>query len=74
MGFPVSAQPSYVYQSPSGDIFRIRIPDDLRDLVGKCEFRYSLRAGALRLAKYRARCIASFIQQLFEKVRKRMTE
>lgn len=68
MGLVVSA-PSYMYQSPSGYIFRLRIPKDLRSLVGKCEFRYSLRSGALREAKYRARCIASFIQQLFEKVR-----
>jgi hypothetical protein len=67
MGFPVSAQPSYVYQSPSGYIFRLRIPDVIKPAVGRVEFRYSLRAGALRVAKYRARCIASFIQQLFEK-------
>ena len=63
-----------MYQSPSGYIFRLRIPNDLRRLVGKCEFRYSLRAGALRIAKHRARCIASYIQQLFIKIRKNMTE
>lgn len=66
--------PSYIYQTPSGYIFRLRVPDDIKPLVGRVEFRYSLRAGALRVAKYRARCIASFIQQLFEKVRERMTE
>ena len=75
MGFSVSTrQPSYVYQCPSGYIFRLRIPDDLKELVGKCEFRYSLRAGALRVAKQRARAIASYIQQLFIKVRNRMSE
>jgi hypothetical protein len=74
MGFPVSAQPSYLYQSPSEYIFRIRVPDDIKPVVGRVEFRYSLRTGALRLAKYRARCIASFVQQLNEKVRKRMNE
>jgi hypothetical protein len=53
MGFSVSAslarstQPSYMYQSPSGYIFRIKIPADLRHLVGKCEFRYSLRTGSI---------------------------
>ena len=31
MGFPVSAQPSYLYQSPSWHIFRLRIPDDIKD-------------------------------------------
>lgn len=57
MGFIVST-PSYVYQSPSGYIFRLRIPKDLKQLVGKVEFRYSLRSGSLRIAKYRSRCIA----------------
>ena len=75
MGFSVSTkQPSSVYQCPSGYIFRLRIPKDLRELVGKCEFRYSLRAGALRVVKLRARAIASYIQQLFEKVRNSMSE
>jgi len=75
MGFSVSTrQPSHVYQSPSGYIFRLRIPEDLKELVGKCEFRYSLRAGALRVAKQRARAIASYIQQLFVKVRNSMSE
>ena len=75
MGFSVSSrqQPSYLYQCPSGYIFRMRIPQDLKDLVGKHEFRYSLRAGALREVRYRARCVASYIQQLFEKVRRNMS-
>lgn len=33
MGFSVSKQPSYLYQSPSGYIFRMCIPRDLKDLV-----------------------------------------
>ena len=73
MGFIVST-PSYLYQTPSGYIFRLRIPKDLKELVGKVEFRYSLRSGSLRIAKYRARCIASFVQQLFTKVRNNMAE
>ncbi len=76
MGFSVSTatNPSYMYQSPSGYIFRLRIPNDLKRVAGKCEFRYSLRTGALRVAKHRARCIASYIQQLFIKVRSSMAE
>jgi integrase len=75
MGFSVSTrQPSYVYQCPSGYIFRLRVPEDLKELVGKCEFRYSLRAGALRVAKQRARAIAAYIQQLFIKVRNSMSD
>ena len=74
MGFVVSAAPAYLYQSPSGYIFRLRVPSDLKQVVGKHEFRYSLRAGALRIAKYRARCVASYVQQLFEKVRRSMSD
>ena len=73
MGFSVS-NPTYLYQSPSGYIFRFCIPKDLRVVVGKCEFRYSLRSGILRVAKHRARCIASYIHQLFMKVRSSMSE
>lgn len=73
MGFVVST-PSYMYQSPSGYIFRLRVPKDLRAIVGKGEFRYSLRTGALRVAKSRARDIASYLQQLFMRVRSRMSE
>lgn len=47
MGFLVSASRSYLYQTPSGYIFRLKVPRDLRPLVGQGEFRYSLRAGAL---------------------------
>lgn len=73
MGFSVS-QASYLYQTPSGYIFRLRVPGDLRELVGRCEFRYSLRAGALRVARYRARLLASYVHQLFSRIRNSMTE
>ena len=73
MGFIVST-PTYMYQSPSGYIFRIRIPADLRGVVGKCEFRYSLRSRLLREAEQRARSIAAFIHQLFIRVRNNMAE
>ncbi|MGB3222542.1 MAG: tyrosine-type recombinase/integrase [Desulforhopalus sp.] len=73
MGFSVS-NPTYLYQSPSGYIFRFCIPKDLRVVVGKGEFRYSLRSGILRVAKHRARCIASYIHQLLVKVRSSMSD
>ena len=63
-----------MYQSPSGYIFRLRISADLKDIVGKTEFRYSLRSGLLKDAKQRARSLAAFIQQLFVKVRSNMEE
>ena len=73
MGFSVST-PSCMYLSPSGYIFRLRIPADLKPVVGKCEFRYSLRSGILSVAKLRAQAIASYIKQLFIKVRAGMSE
>lgn len=73
MGFSVS-QPSYLYQSSSGYIFRLRVPTDLRPVVGKTEFRYSLRTDALRTAKSRARAMAGYVQQLFMTVRSGMSE
>jgi hypothetical protein len=35
MGFSVSRQPAYMYQSPSGYIFRLRVPNDLKRVVDK---------------------------------------
>ena len=71
MGFVVSS--TYTYHTPSGYIFRLRIPKDLQRIVGKTEFRYSLRSGFLREAKVRAQAIAHYIHGLFEKVRHNMT-
>jgi hypothetical protein len=73
MGFSVSNS-TYLYQFTSGYIFRFCIPKDLRGVVGKVEFRYSLRSGILKVAKHRARCIASYIHQLFVKLRSNMSD
>lgn len=69
-----TTKPAHMYPSPSGYIFRLRIPHDIKPLVGKVEFRYSLRTGALRIAKHRARCITAYIQQLFIQLRGNMFE
>jgi hypothetical protein len=71
MGFVVSS--TYTYHTPSGYIFRLRIPKDLQPVVGKTEFRYSLRSGFFREAKVKAQAIARYVQGLFEKVRQNMT-
>ncbi|NLZ16831.1 MAG: hypothetical protein GX087_03745, partial [Desulfobulbaceae bacterium] len=63
-----------MYQSSSGYIFRLRVPVDLKPIVGKGELRYSLRTGSLRVAKLRTRSIAAYIQQLFMRLRSNMTE
>ena len=75
MGFRVSGgSPSYLYQASFGYVFRLRIPNDLREVVGRTEFRYSLRSGSLRVAKHRARCMASFVHNMFAKIRKAMAK
>lgn len=73
MGFSVCT-PSYMFQSPSGYIFRLRIPTDLRSLVDKGEFKYSLRTGSQGTAKHRASSIAFEIKRLFIEVRASMAE
>lgn len=77
MGFSVSphtsrkahSAPANTYQSPSGYIFRLKIPNDLKKIVGKGEFRYSLRTGSLRIAKQRSLYFSAYIQQLFSRLR-----
>lgn len=71
MGFVISG--NYTYHTHSGYIFRLRIPKDLQHIVGKTEFRYSLRSGFLGEAKVKAQAIARYILGLFEKVRDNMT-
>ena len=58
MGFVISS--TYSYHTPSGYIFRLRIPKDLQLIVGKTEFRYSLRSGFLREAKVKAQAIGQY--------------
>ena len=82
MGFSVSASPNTSYKAPSrkvhsapaniylsssGYIFRLKIPNDLKKIVGKGEFRYSLRTGSLRIAKQRSLYFSAYIQQLFSR-------
>jgi hypothetical protein len=45
------------------------VPADLRDVVGKREFRYSLKTGKLSEARQKARLLAGLIQQLFVRIR-----
>jgi|GEM_PF-2944703 len=61
MGFCFSGTANYLYHHPSGYFFRYRIPQDLKAVVGKTEFRYSLRTGIFRIARYRARLIAGYV-------------
>ena len=65
--------PSYLVRQPSSYCFRMVVPSDLQELVGKRELRYSLRTGFLSEAKYRARRMAGFTQGLFKRLRRQGT-
>jgi hypothetical protein len=43
--------PSYLVRKPSSWCFRIRIPLDLQSVIGKKEWRYSLKTGSIAEAK-----------------------
>jgi Domain of unknown function (DUF6538) len=66
--------PSYLVRNPHGYCFRLIVPKDLQDVVGKRELRYSLKTGCLSEGKSRARLLAGLIQQLFVKIRSNYTE
>ena len=45
------------------------VPIDLQPVIGKKEFRYSLKTGYLRVANSKARLTAGWFQSLFRKIR-----
>lgn len=59
--------PTYLISSPSGQYFRLCIPKDRQDIVGKKGLRFSLRTGLLSEGKSGARLLAGLISQLFLK-------
>jgi hypothetical protein len=67
---PACKSPSYLVRTPYSYCFRMKVPLDLRDLVGKKELRYSLKTGSLSDAKSKARLVAGQIQWLFKKLKK----
>jgi len=62
--------PSYLIRNPHSYCFRMIVPKDLQELVGKKELRYSLKTGYLGVAKYKARLLAGQVQFLFQRFRK----
>ena len=70
---PLNCSPSYLCKTPYSYCFRIRIPWDLQDRIGKKELRYSLKTGYLPEAKSKARLMAGQVQRLFRHMRKGTT-
>jgi len=62
--------PSYLVRQNSSLCFRIRIPSDLQEIIGRNELRYSLRTGSIGEAKYLARRTAGQVQWIFRRLRK----
>ncbi len=65
----ISRSPSYLIRNTHSYCFRIRIPQDLHNIIGKKELRYSLKTGYLGVAKSRARVLAVISHELFSKIR-----
>ena len=64
-----STAPTYLVRQSSSYCFRMSVPSDLREVVGRRELRYSLKTGFLSEAKYRSRRMAGFVQGLFRYLR-----
>ena len=60
---------SYLVRGDAAWCFRMIVPAELRELVGRRELRYSLRTGSLAAARRKARLIAGRIQLLFHRIR-----
>ena len=56
--------PTYLVRTPYSYCFRYTIPQDLREVVGKSEIRYSLKTGYIGKAKVMVLQLAGRIQRL----------
>ena len=68
---PTSRSPSYlVRKAHSCFCFRLIVPKDLRQIVGRTELRYTLTTGFLGIAKQKSRFLAGQVQFIFQLLRK----
>jgi hypothetical protein len=61
---------NHIVQQSCGYVFRMVIPEDLRDAFGKRELRYSLQERSLLHAKRKAHRISTQVKGVFAKLRK----
>jgi hypothetical protein len=52
---PPTPSPSYLIRNQYSYCFRLQVPADIQNYLGKKELRYSLKTGYLSLAKSKAR-------------------
>jgi integrase len=62
--------PAYLVHTPYSWCFRLIVPLPLRWVVGKRELRYSLKTGAIGVAKRKARFLAGKVQFIFQLLQK----
>jgi len=67
---PLKRSPHYLVRNPYSYCFRVYVPKDLQQLVGKKELRYSLKTGYVGVARVKAQLIAAQVHQIFECLRK----
>jgi integrase len=60
---------SHIINTAFGYCFRLRVPPDLIDRIGKTELKYSLRTASRRKAKKQAGAISKQIKALFRELR-----
>lgn len=66
---PKTKSPDYLFRNPHSYYFRMGVPKALREVVGRCKLRSSLRTGRLLVARRRSRLLAGLFQQLFSQIR-----
>lgn len=62
--------PSFLVRNAHSYCFRLIVPKDLQQFVGKTELRYTLRTGYLGVAKRKSRFLAGQVQFIFQLLRK----
>lgn len=62
--------PSYLVRNAHSYCFRLIVPKDLQEFVGRTELRYTLRTGYLGVAKRKSRFLAGQAQFIFQFLRK----
>jgi len=66
---PKTKSPDYLFRNPHSYCFRMGVPENRRDIVGRRELCYSLRTGRLSEARRKSRLLAGLFQQLFYQIR-----
>ena len=67
---PLARSPHHLVRNPHSYCFRVNVPKDLQQLVGRRELRYSLKTGYIGVARVKAQIIAAQVHRIFFCLRK----